>query len=148
VWIDNQVSRGSISTSGEGPSAVIRIETGGASSTAQNGLRVAWLLRGPDFETPVVGVRAVRIRYTWIPALRNTSVPVAIPEIYAVFEVPERPAHQSQTTLRSDIVRDLSGEMVLADRYPTAFEAMYLYLYSDGGNRGVLEIDSIALVRD
>jgi hypothetical protein len=38
--------------------------------------------------------------------------------------------------------------MVLTDRYPEPFDVSYVYLHSDGGNRGVLEIDSIALVRE
>jgi hypothetical protein len=38
--------------------------------------------------------------------------------------------------------------MLLEDRYPVPLDARYFYLYSTGGNRGVLEIDAIALVRE
>jgi hypothetical protein len=108
---------------------------------------VQWVLRGPDFEAPVTGIRAVRIGYKWTPAAQNTSVPVAIPDLNAVFETADARLGSDQRTLYSDAVRAPSGEMILADRYVVPFQARYFYLYSDGGNRGVLEIDSIALVR-
>ncbi len=148
VWADNRVSRGPISMSGDGPAAVIRIESGAPTFSLENGSRVQWVLRGPDFETPVTGIRSVKIRYTWLPAIRNSTVPVAIPDINAAFEGPEHRLSSDQLTLRSDIAREPSGEMLLDDEYTVPFEARYFYLYSDGGNRGVLEIDSISLVRD
>ena len=148
VWLGSSVSRGPVSASGEGRSAVIRIETGGPTPSSPDGSRIAWVLRGPDFETPLTGVRAVRIRFVWTPALRNTSVPVAIPDIYATFEVMAPRIGLDQVTLSANTAGESSGEMVLEDRYGAPFTARYVYLHSDGGNRGVLEIDSIALVRD
>jgi hypothetical protein len=148
VWLDSKVSRGPISLSGEGRDAVIRIETNFASVRLEGGASVQWVLRGPDFDTPVTGVRAVRIIYTWLPALPNTSVPAATPDVTAAFEVPGALPGPDQRIFRSSIVREPSGEMILSDRYVNPFDVRYLYLYSDGGNRGVLEIDSIALIRD
>ncbi len=148
VWLDSKVSRGPVSVSGEGRSAVLRIETGGPTPTNPDGSRIAWVLRGPDFETPLTGVRAVRIRYVWTPALRSASIPVAIPDIYATFEVMAPRIGLDQMTLSANTAGEASGEMVLEDRHGSPFAARYVYLHSDGGNRGVLEIDSIALVRD
>ena len=148
VWLDNKVSRGPVSASGEGRSAVIRIESGGPPLSTSDVERVAWVLRGPDFETPLTGIRAVRIRYVWTPALRNTSVPVAIPDIYASFEALAPRFALDQIRLSADISREPSGEMILEERHGAPFAARYVYLHSDGGNRGVLEIDSIALVRE
>ncbi len=148
VWIDSKVSRGPISMTGDGPGAAIRIESGSPTFSLENGSSVQWVLRGPDFELPVTGVRAVSIRYTWVPAIRNSTVPVAMPDINAGFELPEGRAGLLQVTLGSPIAREPSGEMILEDKFTKPFDARYFYLYSDGGNRGVLEIDSIALIRE
>ena len=148
IWIDNKVSRGPISIIGEGPDAAIRIEIGPPMFSLENGRSLQWVLRGPDFDEPVTGVRAVRIRYTWMPAIRNSTVPVAMPDISAGFELPEGRPGGLQVTLNSATVREQSGEMVLEDKYTVPFAARYFYLFSDGGNRGVLEIDSIALIRE
>jgi hypothetical protein len=148
IWVDNKVSRGPISMSGDGRDAAIRIESGPPTFSLENTNSVQWVLRGPDFDAPVMGIRAVSIRYTWTPAIRNSTVPVAIPDMTAAFELPHGRPGGLQTTLSSATVREQSGEMVLEDRYTQPFDARYVYLYSTGGNRGVLEIDSIALVRE
>ena len=148
IWIDNRVSRGPISMTGDGPNAVIRIETGQPTFSLENGSSLEWVLRGPDFDAPVTGIRAVRIRYTWAPALRNAAVPVAMPDIAAGFELSGKHPIGIQMTLTSATVREPAGELTLENRNVRPFDARYVYLYSDGGNRGVLEIDSIALVRE
>ena len=148
IWVDNKVSRGPISMSGDGRDAVIRIESGPPTFPLENSNSVQWVLRGPDFDAPVTRIKGVRIRYIWTPALRNTSIPVAMPDINASFETPERRPGVLHVQLNSPSTREQSGEMVLQDRYTLPFDARYFYLHSDGGNRGVLEIDSIALVRE
>ena len=56
AWVVNPVSRGPISVQEEGPTAFIRVITGGD---------VLVILRGPDFSPPT-RLAGVRFRYRWI----------------------------------------------------------------------------------
>jgi hypothetical protein len=145
VWVNNSVSRGPISLIGEGAAAVIRIDV---DRFAANG--VSWVLRGPDFDPPLQGVRGLKIRYSYTPALRGTTLPVTGPDIAAAFDVTTSSPYRSrfeQATAHDDIGSAHQGELLLRPCCePTPIDVRYAYLHSEGGNRGVLEIDAIAVV--
>lgn len=65
VWINNSVSRGDFSIRTEGDAVFIRVQL---PATGDN------RLRGPDLTPPFTGLRAVRVRYRWLPAQEGDGV--------------------------------------------------------------------------
>jgi hypothetical protein len=65
VWIDNPVSRGDLSIRTEGDVEFIHVEL------QQTGVTY---LRGPDLTPPFKGLRAVRVRYRWLPAQVDPTI--------------------------------------------------------------------------
>jgi hypothetical protein len=139
-WINNKVSRGPVSIHGEGRAAVIRI------AVAVGDPAPHWVLRGPDFQPPVTGVHSIRLQYRCAP-------PAIAPQILvwgtlnALFEVVDFPIEIGQARSYVDITCGESAEVILKpSNYRQPLDVRYAYLHSSDSNRGVLEIDSIALV--
>jgi hypothetical protein len=56
-WVNNSITKGVVSVQGRDAEAFIRAALGAE----------ALLLRGPDLDPPVAGIRTVRLRYRWTP---------------------------------------------------------------------------------
>jgi hypothetical protein len=69
AWVNNTITKGTVSVEGEGSDAFIRVVLG------PQGV----LLRGPDLEPPIAGITAVRLRYRWacdlepVPGIEGTG---------------------------------------------------------------------------
>ena len=84
VWIANPVSRGSFSIDGDDSNGAIAIQLGGPSGT--------FVLRGPDIDPPAEAIRAVRIRYRWLPESGRSPL-----FIWVAFDAANSPAADGQT---------------------------------------------------
>jgi hypothetical protein len=69
AWVNNTITKGTVSVEGAGNDAFIRAILGAQSL----------LLRGPDLEPPIAGIRAVSLRYRWtsdvqpVPGIEGTG---------------------------------------------------------------------------
>jgi hypothetical protein len=91
-------------------------------------------------------VHSIRLRYTCVP-------PAIAPQglvwgtLNALFEVVDFPIEVGQASSYVDIMCGESAEVILKpSNYRQPLDVRYVYLHSSDSNRGVLEIDSIALV--
>lgn len=142
VWTTNAVSRGSLAVEGSGAAAFIRIERADRE----------FLLRGPDFAPAVAGVRTLSVRYRWRPDPALPSNASQVIHVTAHFQttVPfvsydtTAQAAASGTLQPRDEWTDIA---LVPGQFRPPIEVAYSYLHSLGGNRGVLEIDRIELVR-
>jgi hypothetical protein len=141
VWI-NAVTKGSFTLEGSGLDAVLRLQRADE----------AWVLRGPDLSPVPTDVRTALIRYRWVldPTLSPTASRTMT--VSANFETSSgsvEPYYHGQGSASATLEpADTPREITFRpSQYTPPIDVRYFYLHSLGGNRGVLEIDRIALVR-
>lgn len=142
VWVNNAVTRGSVSVVGSGSDAFIRIDRADRE----------WVLRGPDLTPPVPGVRTLVIRYRWLldPTLPSSAASTLHATAY--FQTTTS-IHWFDPNAQGAALGDLQPQTEWTDinfipgQYIPPIEVRYCYLHSFGANRGVLEIDRIELAR-
>lgn len=140
IWIDNDVARGSLALEGTGIGAFISIERSDQ----------PWLTRGPDLSPPSTGVRTVRLRYRWQPAVpppasQNHWVTAnceTVTPVHAFDPAAQAAAHAALVPQAEWTEVDL-----VPGQYRPPIDIRYCYVHSQGANRGVLEIDRIELVK-
>ena len=141
MWVNNGVSKGSFTIDGSGNAAVIRVDRPDA----------PWTLRGPDLSPVPTDVRTVEIRYRWIPDASLSPSASRTLLVSAYFEttatLPEYYNNQAVAWATFEAREDLSEIAFRPGQYTPPIDARYIYFNSYGGNRGVLEIDRIAVLR-
>lgn len=138
VWIRNPVSRG--------PFGIDAADSNGAiTSQFTGGISERLILRGPDIDPPAPSIRAVRVRYQWLPG------GVSNPELWLIvaFEAENAPRRDRQPSARITLKAGpgwKEAESVRMD-YPelASLDLRYVY-FSATPNPGVLKIDTITLV--
>jgi len=142
IWVNNVVARGEASIEGgDGADAYIRLPR----------VDQEWQLRGPDLSPIATGVRTLRIRYRLFPEPALSPTAVRKVAATALFESPGtlRPWYTGQPAAHADL--EPSAEWVersfTPGQYAPPIDVSYCYLRSNGGNRGVLEIDWLELVQ-
>lgn len=141
VWVENAISKGSLSIVGSGDAAYIRIDR-------TNDL---WTLRGPDLSPAPTDVRTAMITYRWTPDPGLIPSASRMLLVTAHFETTARlQSFQGNQRVASATLepRDaLTSISFMPGQNTSPMDVRYFYLHSGGGNRGVLDIDRIALVR-
>jgi hypothetical protein len=140
IWIENEVARGSLALEGTGTGAFIRIERGDQ----------PWLTRGPDLSPPSTGVRTVRLRYRWQPAVappasQNHMVTANCETVTPV--LPFDPTTQAAAHADLKPQAEWTEVDLVPGQYRPPIDVRYCYVHSQGANRGELQIDRIELVR-
>jgi len=132
VWTENAVSRGSFTIDSDDSNGAIAIRLAGASGTL--------LLRGPDVDPPAQAIRAVRIRYQWLPD--SPTVPFTL---WASFDVTNSPNPEFQPRASATLKTGPGWqEIELRNSSPLDLRYVYFGTYSTG--MGLLKIDAITLV--
>ena len=141
IWVENSVSKGPLTIAGSGNAAVIRIDR----------TEMPWTLRGPDLSPAATDVRTVEIRYRWVP---DASLPPSASRtimVLAHFETTAKLAqhyyNQAAAWATFEPREELSEISFRPGYYTPPIDARYIYFNCFGANRGVLEIDRIAIVR-
>jgi len=141
VWVNNSVSKGSFTIDGSGNAAVIRVDRPDSQ----------WTLRGPDLSPAPTDVRTVEIRYRWVPDASLFPSASRTLLVAAYFETTAKlPAYynnQATAWATFEPREDLSEIAFRPGQYTPPIDARYIYFNCYGGNRGVLEIDRIAVLR-
>jgi hypothetical protein len=138
VWTENTVSRGAF--------VIDDADSNGAIASQFTGrISERLILRSPDIDPPAQSIRAVRVRYQWVPS------GISNPELWLIvaFEAANAPRRDVQPSARITLKTGpgwKEAESVRMD-YPelTSLDVRYVY-FSATPNRGLLKIDSIALV--
>ena len=141
IWVENAVSRGSLAIEGSGDPAYIRIDRPNEE----------WTLRGPDLSPVPTDVQTAMITYRWTPDPALTPSAWRKLLVTAHFETAQlQPSSTTQRTAEATLEpRDaLTNVSFIPGRYTPPIAVRYPYFHSGGGNRGVLEIHRIALVRN
>jgi hypothetical protein len=141
VWI-NSVTKGSFTLEGSGTEALLRL--GRAD--------VEWALRGPDLSPVPADVRTAIIRYRWVPDPSLSPTASRTMVVGAIFETSStslQPYYHGQGSASATLepTEAVTEITFRPSQYTPPIDVRYFYLHSYGGNRGVLEIDRIALVR-
>ena len=140
AWIDNPVTRGPF-----------RIDTDGSNGAIAVDFGQYVLLRGPNLDPPLKRVRAVRIRYMWIP-----SDDKRVATLVVRFDAVNSPRADLQLRGFADL-RRTSTWTETELRVPsyaftyTPLDVNYVYFEGDSANDandGLLKIDSIMLVTE
>jgi len=141
IWVENSVSKGSFTIDGSGNAAVIRIDRPDAQ----------WTLRGPDLSPAPTDVRTVDIRYRWVPDASLAPSASRTMLVAAFFEttakLPPNYYNQAAAWATFEPHDELSEISFRPGQYTPPIDVRYIYFNCFGANRGVLEIDRIALVR-
>jgi hypothetical protein len=132
VWTANLVSRGSFSIDSDDSNGAIAIQLAGSSGTL--------VLRGPDIEPPAQAIRAVRIRYRWLP--ESGRLPLSL---WVAFEATNSTATDLQPRAFATLDAG-AGWQEIDLRPPSALDVRYLYFGTYSPGPGVLKLDTIALV--
>lgn len=141
VWVNNSVSKGSFTIDGSGNAAIIRVDRPDSQ----------WTLRGPDLSPAPTDVRTVEIRYRWVPDASLSPTASRTLQVTAYFEttakLPDYYYNQAAAWATLEPREELSEIAFRPGQYTPPIDVRYVYFNCFGGNRGVLEIDRIALLR-
>ena len=143
VWTDNAVSRGSFSIDSDDSNGAITIQFAGSSGGPLRGPDFPLLLRGPDIDPPAKAIRAFRIRYQWL-----TELPVSF---YASFFVAVEATNAPSVGVQPRNSKSLQPgpgwkELEVASYASAPLDVRYAYFWVAPLPKGVLKIDTIALV--
>ena len=141
AWVDNPVATKSISLEGDGAEAFIRVVRP----------ELEWVLRGPDLDPAATGVRSFRLRYRWHPdaGLPPTASRTIRTEarLETKSPLPDYMNGQANTVALLEPRNEWTDVTFGSAQITFPIDVLYSYLHSYGGNRGVLEIDRLELVR-
>ena len=141
VWVNNSVSKGSFTIDGSGAAAIIRVDRPDSQ----------WTLRGPDLSPAPTDVRTVEIRYRWVPDASLSPSASRTLQVTAYFEtaakLPDYYHNQAASWATLEPREELSEIAFRPGQYTPPIDVRYVYFNCFGGNRGVLEIDRISLIR-
>jgi hypothetical protein len=139
VWVNNGVSNGSFTIDGSGNAAVIRV----------NEPNAQWTLRGPDLSPSPTDVRTVEIRYRWVPDASLSPSASRTLLVAAYFEPATRlPDFLQPAAWATFEPREQLSEIAFKPgQFTPPIDVRYVYFNCFGGNRGVLDIDRISLIR-
>jgi hypothetical protein len=150
LWTENAVSRGSFWMDEVDSNGAIAVQLPAGNSYTD---LTNFVLRGPDLDPPAKAVRAIRVRYQWLPASGTNPLSLRA----TVESAPPNPSgYQSIANgfLKAGAgwkVADFNPILELSGHAPgTPATPAVRYLYftrSDLGGAGLVKIDSIALVQ-
>ena len=132
VWTENIVSRGSFSIDSDDSNGAIAIQLAGTSG----GMLI---LRGPNLDPPAQSIRAVRIRYQWLPT--GSSNPLLL---WVSFDATNSPTTDLQPRV-SATLKTGSGWQEIEFRPFTPLDVRYVYFWTYSPGVGQLKIDAITL---
>jgi hypothetical protein len=141
VWTENAVSHGRFSIDDEDSNGAIAIQI-----TNVMGDNV--VLRGPDIEPAARSIRAVRVRYQWLPSDTVSSPGFGLFVAFSGANAPGGGLHpRARATLKSGPGWKESESGVPVE-YPELMplDVRYLYFCGFTQNPGLLKIDTITLV--
>jgi len=151
AWVDNGASRGPATVVGDGTEAVIRVDVNAGDTN----------LHGPDFDPPLTGVSSARIRYRWLdraqddvlfvevylrPATYDQSL--NIPHLFSLGggDISKPPENTSGQWVDQVFTAHNMSTPPYTVRFPT-ISVTGSGTYGPARIHGVVEIDSIALIR-
>jgi hypothetical protein len=132
VWTGNLVSRGSFSIDSDDSNGAIAIQLAGPSGML--------VLRGPDIDPPARAIRAVRIRYRWLPDSGRTSL-----SLWAAFDATNATPPDLQPRAFATLDAG-AGWQEIELRQSPPLDVRYLYFGTYSLGTGVLKLDTITLV--
>ena len=142
IWTGNVVSNGPFSIDDNDSNGAIAIQI--TYVPGGNGM----VLRGPDIEPAARSIRAVRVRYQWLPSDTVSSPGFALSVAFSGANAPGGSLHpRARATLKSGPGWKESESGVPVE-YPELMPLDVRYVYFSGFNQnpGLLKIDSITLV--